>query len=162
MRSEEQVIKAIEQYSDTVKRICFVHLKNEADTQDIFQTVFLKYALSQVEFESPEHEKAWLIRVAINACKDLLKSFFRTHTVSLEEAEIKEEVPGEDYSEVMEALLRLPEKYRRVIYLHYYEEYTAPQISKILGKNVNTVYTLLARAKNLLRKELGGEKLERN
>ena len=162
MRSEEQVTKAIAQYSDTVKRICFVHLKNEADTQDIFQTVFLKYALSQVEFESPEHEKAWLIRVAINACKDLLKSFFRTHTVSLDEADYKEEVPGEDYSEVMEALLRLPEKYRRVIYLHYYEEYTAPQISKILGKNVNTVYTLLARAKNLLRKELGAEKLERN
>ena len=77
MRSEEQVTKAIAQYSNTVKRICFVHLKNEADTQDIFQTVFLKYALSQVEFESPEHEKAWLIRVAINACKDLLKSFFQ-------------------------------------------------------------------------------------
>ena len=82
--------------------------------------------------------------------------------MSLDEADYKEEVPGEDYSEVMEALLRLPEKYRRVIYLHYYEEYTAPQISKILGKNVNTVYTLLAKAKNLLRKELGGEKLERN
>ncbi len=61
-----------------------VHLKNHADTEDIFQTVFLKYALSPVAFESQEHEKAWLIRVTINACKDLLKRFFRSRTVSLD------------------------------------------------------------------------------
>ena len=76
MRSEEEANRAIEQYSDTVRRICFLHLKNEADTEDIFQTVFLKYVLSSAEFQSPEHEKAWLIRVTINACRDLLKSFF--------------------------------------------------------------------------------------
>ena len=61
-----------------------VHLKNRADTEDIFQTVFLKYVLSSVSFESEEHEKAWIIRVTINACKDLLKSFYRRRTVSLD------------------------------------------------------------------------------
>ena len=76
MRNEQEVNRAIEQYADTVRRLCMVHLKNHADTEDIFQTVFLKYALSPVAFESQEHEKAWLIRVTINACKDLLKSFF--------------------------------------------------------------------------------------
>ena len=76
MRSEEEANRAIEQYADTVRRICMVHLKNEADTEDIFQTVFLKYVLHSVSFENPEHEKAWFIRVTINACRDLLKSFF--------------------------------------------------------------------------------------
>ena len=76
MRSEQEVNRAIEQYSDMVRRLCLIHLKNDADTEDIFQTVFLKYALSSAAFESDEHEKAWLIRVTINACKDLLKSLF--------------------------------------------------------------------------------------
>ena len=75
MRNEEEVNQAIERYADTVRRICMVHLKNLSDTEDIFQTVFLKYVLRSVPFESAEHEKAWIIRVTINACKDLLKSF---------------------------------------------------------------------------------------
>ena len=85
MRSEQEVNRAIEQYADAVRRLCMIHLKNYADTEDIFQTVFLKYVLSSVSFESEEHEKAWFIRVTINACKDLLKSFFRSRTVPLEE-----------------------------------------------------------------------------
>ena len=85
MRSEQEVNRAIQQYSDIVRRLCMIHLKNYADTEDIFQTVFLKYVLSSISFESEEHEKAWFIRVTINACKDLLKSFFRRCTVSLDE-----------------------------------------------------------------------------
>lgn len=156
MRSEEEVNTAIEQYGDTVRRICLVHLKNEADTQDIFQTVFLKYLLSSVRFESCEHEKAWIIRVTMNACRDLLKSFFRSRVVPLEEAAATYTTNPEE-SGVLQAVLSLPSKYRDVIYLHYYEEYTAPEIGQILGKNVNTVYTLLNRAKKLLQEKLGGE-----
>ena len=85
MRSEQEVNQAIERYADTVRRLCMIHLKNDADTEDIFQTVFLKYALHSAAFESDEHEKAWFIRVTINACRDLLKSFFRNHTVSINE-----------------------------------------------------------------------------
>ena len=83
MRSEQEVSRAIDRYADTVQRLCMIYLKNQADTEDIFQTVFLKYATSTVAFESEEHEKAWLIRVTINACKDLLRSFFRSRTVSM-------------------------------------------------------------------------------
>lgn len=156
MRSEQEAVRAIERYSDTVRRLCAVHLKNEANTEDIFQTVFLKYVLSSVSFESEEHEKAWFIRVTINACKDLLKDFFRRHTVSLDElTERPLELPP-DYRDVWEAVFSLPQKYRDVVYLHYFEEYTAPQISRILGKNVNTVYTLLTRSKQMLREKLGG------
>lgn len=134
-----------------------VHLKNEADTEDIFQTVFLKYLLSSVVFENDEHEKAWLIRVTINACKDLLKSFFRSKTVSLEEVLEQPAAPNQEYHDVMKAVLSLPEKYRDAIYLYYYEGYSAAQIGKILHKNQNTVYTLLNRAKKQLRQTLGGD-----
>ena len=157
MRSEYEVNMAVERYADTVKRLCMVHLKNTADTEDIFQTVFLKYALSSAEFESREHEKAWFIRVTINACKDLLKSFFRSRTVPLDElAELPAEL-SDDNREVLEAVLSLPDKYKEAVYLHYYEDYTAPEIGKILGKNVNTVYTLLNRARQMLREKLGGD-----
>ena len=157
MRKEQEINEAIERYADTVRRLCMLHLKNHADTEDIFQTVFLKYALHTEPFADAEHEKAWLIRVTINACKDLLKSFFRSRTVSLDEVlEQPAELPP-DHREVLEAVLSLPQKYRDVIYLHYYEGYSAPEIGRILGKNVNTVYTLLGRAKQQLREALGGE-----
>ena len=161
MRSEEEVKRAIQQHGDTVRRLCMVHLKNYADTEDIFQTVFLKYVLSSASFESPEHERAWFIRVTINACRDLIRNFFRSRTVSIDELlETPAEIPP-DHREVLEAVLALPLKYRQAIYLHYYEGYTAPEISRILKKNVNTVYTLLNRAKSVLREKLGGDEDER-
>lgn len=156
MRSEEDASRAIAQYADMVRRICLVHLKNESDTEDIFQTVFLKYVLHAAPFESQEHEKAWLIRVTINACRDLLRDFFRSRTVPLEQWQ--EGVPAQDTEtrEVLEAVLALPVKYRDAVYLHYYEGYTAPEIAGLLGKNVNTVYTLLTRARQKLREVLEG------
>ena len=157
MRTEQEVNRAIEQYSDMILRLCTVYLKNTQDAEDVFQTVFLKYALSRQIFESPDHEKAWLIRVASNQCRDELKSFFRRRTVSLQEAaQIQTGMTPESLG-VLEAVRSLPKAYREVIYLHYYEGYTAPEIAKILGKNPNTVYTHLSRGKGLLRKALGGE-----
>ena len=157
MRSEQEVNRAVEQYADMVSRLCMLHLKNAADTEDIFQNVFLKYVLRSMPFESEAHEKAWFIRVTINACKDLLKSFFRSRTVSLDEVvQLPAETPP-DHREVLEAVLSLPPKYKDVVYLHYYEGYTAPEISRMLGKNVNTVYTRLNRSKQLLREKLGGD-----
>ncbi len=137
-----------------------IHLKNHADTEDIFQTVFLKYILSSVTFESKDHERAWFIRVTINACKDLLKSFFRSHVVSIDEIMEQPADLTPDNREVLEAVLSLPTKYREVVYLHYYEGYTAPEIARILGKNVNTVYTLLTRSKQMLKEKLGGDEYE--
>ena len=160
MRSEWEANRAIDRYADLVRRVCMIHLKNHADTEDIFQTVFLKYVTGTTEFESEEHEKAWFIRVTINACKDLLRSFFRSRIVSLDDLlEQPDQVP-EDHREVLEAVLALPDKYRDVVYLHYYEGYTAPEIGTILHKNTNTVYTLLTRARDELRKMLGGEDFE--
>lgn len=160
MRSEKEVNRAIELYSDTVLRICMVHLKNHSDSEDVFQNVFLKYATSSVSFESEEHEKAWLIRVTINACKDLLRNFFRSHTVSMDEVMTSTIGVKEENREVIRAVLSLPSKYRSVVYLHYYEGYTASEIGGILHKNVNTIYTLLNRGKILLKEMLGGDEDE--
>ena len=156
MRSEEEANRAVDLYGHTVRRSCMIHLKNKADTEDIFQNVFLKYVLRTAPFDSPEHEKAWIIRVTANACKDLLRSFFRSRTVSLDVLiETPREMP-EDHSDILEAVLALPEKYKDPIYLHYYEGYTAEEIGRILGKNTNTVYTLLTRARQMLKTRLEG------
>ena len=156
MRSEQEVNRAIEQYSDMVLRLCMVNLKNNTDAEDIFQTVFLKYALYDKPFENMEHEKAWLICVTVNACKDLLKSFFHSRVISIEEVYEYAPSAGSEQYAVMEALWSLPKQYRDVIYLHYYEGYTAPEIAGILKRNPNTVYTHLHKGKELLKEALGG------
>lgn len=157
MRSEQEVNRAVEKYADTVKRICILHLKNTSDSEDIFQEVFLKYALSDVLFENQSHEKAWIIRVTVNACKDLIKSFFRSRTVSINELISLPAEEKEDLSYVLEAVLSLPEKYKDAVYLHYYEGYSASEIGKILGKKENTVYSLLSRGRLILKEKLGGD-----
>ena len=157
MRDEFEVNRAVDTYADMVRRICFCHLKNDMDTEDIFQTVFLKYMLYDGTFESAEHEKAWFIRVSINACKDFFKSLFRRNTVPLDEVtELAAEYP-EDHSRVLQAVLELPEKYRDVIYLHYYEAYSAAKIANILKSREGTVYSLLSRGRAMLKRSLGGE-----
>lgn len=159
MRSEFETNRAIELYSDMIRRICFYHLKNTDDTEDIFQNVFLKYLMYDGEFESDEHEKAWFIRVAINACKDHLRAIFRHNLVPLDELyEQAEDFTTED-REVLTNVLSLPSKYKDVIYLHYFEGYSAVEISKIMNKKENTVYSLLSRGRTLLRKQLGGEEV---
>ncbi len=160
MKSEYEINCALERYADTVRRICLLHLKNYHDTEDIFQSVFLKYLLHNGSFNDEEHEKAWIIRVTINACNDFLKSFYRKNVISLEDTYNMESVMDTDKSEVLEAVLSLPKKYKDAVYLHYYEGYTASEISKMIGKKENTVYTLLSRARTLLKEKLGGEDFE--
>lgn len=160
MRSEYEANLAIERYADMVRRICFLHLKDRQDTEDIFQTVFLKYILYSGSFENEAHEKAWLIRVTVNACKDLLKGFYRNHTTSIESIAETAEEAAPEHSDVLEAVLALPKKYKDVVYLFYYEGYTAGEIAEILKKKENTIYTLLARARKLLKEKLGGAEYE--
>lgn len=82
----------------------------------------MKYVLSSVKFENEEHEKAWFIQVTINACKDFFKDFFRSHTVPLEGLDLQPEELTPDNSEVLDAVLSLPAKYKDVVYLYYYED----------------------------------------
>ena len=158
MQSEREVNRAIERYSDMVRRICLIHLQNSADTEDIFQTVFLKYVLRSMPFENEEHEKAWLIRTAINYCKDVQKSFWKrkrnAYDAAAEQMLQSVQTPSED-REVLRAIWRLPPAHAELLYLHYYEGYSIEEIAVIMHKNASTLRSRLSRAKELLRKELG-------
>ena len=156
MRSAEDVSRAMDSYADMVRRICFVHLKNKHDTEDVFQNVYMKYMLYEGSLENDGHEKAWFARVTINACKDWLRYLARRKWVPLEIIDEEKGMLDEKSTGVMEAVLGLPEKYRNVIYLYYYEEYSAVEIAGILGRKENTVYTWLARARDILRYKSGG------
>lgn len=157
MRSEAEASLAIELYADTVRRVCALYLCSDADTEDIFQTVFLRYVLHRAKFESAEHERAWFIRVTRNACCDWYRQLRRRNTVPLEAAAARAAPQAsEETREVLEAVLALPAKFRDVVYLHYYEGYAAEEIARLLRRNVNTVYTHLRRARELLRNRLEG------
>ncbi len=154
MRDVSETNRAIDLYADTVRRICFLYLKNKEDTEDIFQNVFIKYMTHAPDFENEAHEKAWFIRVTLNCCKDLLKNA-RRKNIPLQDLPETAGLPPEDTG-VLQAVLELDENYRNAVYLHYYEGYTAEEIAALMKKNKNTVYTLLARAKARLKEKLTG------
>ena len=158
MGSEQEAREAVELYGDTVRRICMLHLKSYHDTEDIFQTVFLKYMLHTGGFQDREHEKAWIIRTAANACKDLLKSHWRRTTVAMDEAS-PVPAPPVDEGSLLAAVQLLPPKYRAVIYLYYYEGYAAKEIARLLGENPATISTRLNRGRARLRTLLEQEEL---
>lgn len=157
MKNEQEAGLAIEKYSDMVRRICFVQLKNYDDVEDVFQDVFLKYILNDKPFDSEVHEKAWMIRVTINACRDNLKSFFKRKVSSINELLQEPSYIEESSFDTLEAVLQLPQKYRNAIYLFYFEGYTAIEIADILGRKENTIYTWLSRGREQLKTALGGE-----
>lgn len=151
--TNDDISAAIERHADTVRRICFLSLKNSADVEDVFQEVFLKFFLKFDAFENEEHQKAWLCRVTFNQCKDLSKSFWRRRVVSIEEMELPYE--NTEQQELIKTVLSLPPDQKEVIYLHYYENETIPEIAEIMQKNENTVYSILRRAKAQLKKKVG-------
>jgi len=144
-----------ETYKNTVYRTAFAYCHNKSDAEDITQEVFIKRFSSDYIFESSEHEKAWLIRVAVNKCKDLFKSFRFRFTVPLEECDAIYTTPEE--SEVFHAVMELPKKYRIAVHLYYYEDYTVKQIAEITGNTETAVQTQLYRARKMLKDSLGKE-----
>ena len=137
-------------YSDAILRLSYTYLKNTSDAQDICQSVFVKLLTQPQEFESAEHERAYILRMAANACKDLLKSPWHKRTCGLETCGDLPAPQAEEGS-VLSAVNELPAHYRSVIYLYYYEGYSVKEISEILRIKETTVQTRLMRARNALR-----------
>lgn len=150
-----------ETYADAILRLSYTYLKNTYDAQDICQTVFVKLLTEPRDFESPAHERAYVLRMAANACKDILKSPWRQRTCGLEACA---EVPAPEAADgsLLAAVNDLPPHYRAVIYLYYYEGYQAAEIGTILGVPTATVHTRLARGRAKLRELLGGTDYEQS
>lgn len=144
--------RALELYAVTVWRVALHNAPTRADAEDATQEVFEKLLSCRKEFCDDEHLKAWLIRVTINQCRSLRRSFGR------ERAPLPVDLaaPVEEDCSVLEAVRSLPEKYRNAIYLHYYEGYTAGEIGGILGAGRSTVLSWLSRGRALLKKQMIG------
>ena len=151
----------VQRYSGMILRLCFTYSLGRADAQDICQNVFLKLLQSDRRFDSEGDTRAFIIRVTINECKDVLKSGWRRRSVPLDEL-IEREVPflpSEDTG-VLAAVQRLPVSYREAVYLYYYEGYNAEEIAAMVGAKPAAVRQRLARAREKPRKELEGSGYE--
>ena len=139
---------------DAVYRVCFSFLKNSADAEDLSQDTFLRYLDRDVKFESARHEKAWFIVTASNLCKNEIKSWRRKTQDIDEHIELGFE-QNFDSGETLRAIMALPNEYKVIVYMYYYEGYSTPERAKMLKRPDATVRTRLARARKLLKRSLG-------
>lgn len=144
-----------EKYSKMLFRICFSQLRNIDDAEDAVQDTFIKLMTNAPQFQSEEHEKAWLIKVAANICKNINKFNIRRNAYSLDE--VQEIGISDEDSGVFDAIMSLPSKYKIVMDLHYIEGYTASEISEITGVKPDTVRKRMQTGRNKLRKIMEGE-----
>ena len=162
MRPGDDIERAMGLHGDAVWRVCGLYFRAHADAQDAFQDAFVKYALADgAAFNDEEHRKAWLIRVATNVCKDMLKASARRN-VPLDDADPPTQPlsadpaaqPASFSSEVIDAMRALDDPPRTPLYLSLYEGYTAPEIARMVEAPVNTVYSWIARGKQQLKEAL--------
>ena len=146
---------AVEAHGDRLFRLCLVLLGSAADAEDAVQETLLRYLQKAPAFESPEHEKAWLLRVAANHCRDVCRRRARHPQTSLEELDLP--APGADSRELLDALTALPEKFRLVLVLHYVEGYRVEEVAKIIGRTPSAVKMRLQKGRRLLAQQYGKE-----
>jgi len=174
---DKEIQLKIEKYGDMLFKFSYIRLQNIQDAEDVVQEVFYQYLKTSHIFESPEHEKAWLLKVAVNACRKLWRSAWRRHQAALdpeEEWAVSEGgglpksfgsgqepeeavVRQEERRRLMEKVLQLPARYREVIHLFYYEDLSVKEIARITGRGESTVTSQLTRGRELLRRTLKEE-----
>lgn len=163
----------IDEYGNMLFKLSYLRLQNVQDAEDVVQEVFYQYLKRKLSFESPEHERAWLIKVTLNACRKYWRSAGRHPQENLEERIPELEgriVSGEEDSRpeevtvkreerrrILNAVMALPAKYRDVIHLFYYEDIPVKEIARITGRGESTVTSQLTRGRGLLKKMLKEE-----
>ena len=159
MNNENTALYAFKKYGNTVLRAAFAFSGSYAEAEDIVQDVFLSLHTNPQNFNSDEHLKAWLLRAAINKCKNFRRSFRFSRTCSIDDLEHSEVICEMDTEsrELRQQIAALPKKYAEVIFLHYYEGYSIKEIDSMLNKNENTVGSLLRRGREKLKAELEEE-----
>ena len=153
----------MKKYGNMVYQLALAQTKNKANAEDVFQEVFLKLIVKNIDFSSEEHLKALLIRMTVNKCKDLWKSAWFRYTKSYEISEDTRLllINEEENSEIYQCVLSLPEKYRVIIHLFYYEDMSIEEIGTSLEMKYGTVASKLSRARKLLKERIGGDRYGR-
>lgn len=154
LRTDKEIKEIYERHRQTVYRVCFAYMKNSEDAADAVQETFIRLIRKAPAFENTEHEKAWLIRTASNICKDELKHWWRKHD-DLDNYKETESTEKTEIDDVIMAVMDLPNKYKTVVYLYYYEGYTSVEIADILGKPKSTIRNYLHEARKILKERLG-------
>lgn len=148
----QQAAQILDTYGDTILRYAYSYLHNQSDTEEVLQDTLIQFLKTRPVFESDEHEKAWLLRVAGNLCKNRLKYNSLRQTDELREELIAEQ--REDLSFIWDAVQALPVQYREVIHLFYREGYSTREISQILGRKEATIRSDLSRGRGKLKELL--------
>ncbi len=155
--SEEKFKEIYQRNVDRVYRISLLYLKNSSEAEDATQDIFIKFLEKPIGFNDYDHEKAWFIVVSKNYCKDALKCWWKSRRIDIESLpEISYKEEESNVMDMFEVLLSLPKKYKIVMYLYYYEEYSIRQISDILNRKESTIQTQLSRGRDILKQKLGG------
>ena len=154
MHTSEQLESAIKQHGDKLFRMALAIVGNKSDAEDAVQDTFIKLLEKNTAFDSPEHEKAWLVRVTVNLCKSRLRSNWLRKTEPLLESYPAQNPEQES---LVEQIMALPPKYRTVIHLFYYEGYSTQEIADMTAQKESAVRQQLTRARRLLKQELEGE-----
>ena len=147
--------QTVQKYSHTVAGVCVMRLQNYADAEDCYQNVFMKLFAQSPQFSNEDHLKAWLIRVAINECKLLLRDNRRM--IPLDSLKGRAIQFSEDSGDMSWALLKTPQKYRVVLYLYYCEQYKVREIADILKISESAVKARLTRGREKLKEIYGGD-----
>lgn len=153
MQNEQYVKKIIEKYADTVYRIALTRCGIIENAEDVFQEVFMKFSEKMPTFKNEEHEKAWFIRVTINLTKNIKQSAWSRKVVTLDE---NIEFETQEQNDVFSSVCQLPQNYRTVIYLLYYEGYKVKEIANLMKTREGTIKTWLFRAREMLKEKLEG------
>lgn len=151
-KSESEISRILQIYGDMLYRTAYLLLGNPHDVQDILQEVLLRYMEKSPAFASCDHEKAWLLRVTSNCCKDCLR--FRKRHFHIDLAQIEECLPSLEDRHLLQELYALPAKWKTILLLHYFEGYPVKDIAKITGLSENAVKKRLQRAREALKIEL--------
>ncbi|GAA0076935.1 RNA polymerase sigma factor [Clostridium sp. CTA-5] len=155
LRTDEIISEDLEKYGNMLLRLSYSYMKNIHDSEDILQDVLIKLIKNKDDFKDEEHKKSWLLCVTRNLCINKLKSsWFKYREPLIELPHYDDYTEGND--DVFESVMNLPIKYREVIHLFYYEDYTTANIALIIGKKESTVRSLLHRARKILKKTLKG------
>ena len=151
-----EYVRTVETYANDIYRVAFCYCRNKSDAEDIVQSVFLKLLQAEQEFQDELHKKKWLLRVTANQAKDFCASYWKQKVVSMETVTIETGafMKAEEANALYEAVMSLSSKYRPVVHLYYYEDYSVKEIAEILNIKETAVQTRLMRARQKLKNVL--------